>query len=72
MAIEFYDDKQRANITVAEDKVSKTIYERDGQTQYALITQTADGRTLNRFISKREWDQINVRQVMVGMGQKDA
>jgi hypothetical protein len=64
MAIEFYDVKERKKVQIDEGSVTKKRYTREtksGKTQerYALRGKTSDGRTLTKFVSKGDWDNLN-------------
>ncbi len=61
MAIEFYDVKIRQKVSVDSKNVKKvTFTTKNGQTRYGLRAKTADGRNLTKFISKSEWDKLNL------------
>lgn len=61
MAIEFYDVKIRQKVSVDNKNVKKvTFTTKNGQTRYGLRAKTADGRNLTKFISKSEWDKLNL------------
>ena len=64
MAIEFYDVRKRAKVSVDEGQIRKTSYERQtkaGKTQvrYALVAQV-EGSKLTKFVSKDTWDALDV------------
>jgi len=64
--IEFYNVKTRSKVSVPEESVKKTTYERtkkDGSTQvrYALRAEY-EGTKLTKFVSKDDWDKLNVPQ----------
>jgi len=61
MAIEFYDVKIRKKVSVDSKNVKKvTFTTKNGQTRYGLRAKTTDGRNLTKFISKSEWDKLNL------------
>ncbi len=61
MAIEFYDVKIRQKVSVDSKNVKKvTFTTKNGQTRYGLRAKTTDGRNLTKFISKSEWDKLNL------------
>jgi hypothetical protein len=61
MAVEFYDVKTREKVKIDDKKVSKTTFTGDnGQVRYGLRGETADGRKLTKFVSKGDWDGMNV------------
>ncbi|MEE2788299.1 MAG: hypothetical protein VX589_13230 [Myxococcota bacterium] len=65
MAVEFYDLKERKKVSLDESKVTKKKYVRltkTGKTQerHALRGKTADGRNLTKFVSKADWDALDV------------
>ena len=61
MAIEFYDVKLRKKVSINEDNVRKVTFEtKNGQTRYGLRAKTDDGRNLTKFVSKSDWDSLNV------------
>ena len=67
MTIEFYDVRKRAKVGVAEDQIKKTSFEREtksGKTQvrYAIVA-LVDGSKLTKFVSKDDWEKLNVPTV---------
>ena len=67
MAIEFYDVRKRAKVGVPESAIKKTTYERTTkagklQVRYALVAQL-EGSKLTKFVSKDDWDKLNVPTV---------
>lgn len=61
MAIQFYDVKIRQKVSVQEKDVKKvTFTTKNGQTRYGLRAKTSDGRNLTKFISKAEWEKLNL------------
>lgn len=61
MAVEFYDVKLRAKVKVEESQVKKTTFKtKNGQTRYGLRAKTDDGRNLTKFVSKGDWDTLEV------------
>ncbi|MBN1967003.1 MAG: hypothetical protein JW910_20285 [Anaerolineae bacterium] len=61
MAIEFYDVKFRKKVSLPEKDVVKTTFTtKNGQLRYGLRGKTADGRTLTKFVSKSDWEKMNL------------
>jgi len=61
MAIEFYDVKVRAKVQIDESQVKKTTFEtKNGQVRYGLRAKTEDGRNLTKFVSKADWENLNL------------
>ena len=61
MAIEFYDVKVRAKVQIDESQVKKTTFEtKNGQVRYGLRAKTEDGRNLTKFVSKADWESLNL------------
>jgi len=61
MAIDFYDVKLRKKVSIAESNVRKTTFQtKNGQVRYGLRAKTEDGRNLTKFVSKGDWDKLNV------------
>jgi hypothetical protein len=61
VSVEFYDVKLRKKVQVPEQDVVKTTFStKGGQVRYGLRGKTADGRTLTKFVSKSDWDKMNV------------
>jgi hypothetical protein len=61
VAIQFYDVKIRQKVSVQEKDVKKvTFTTKNGQTRYGLRAKTSDGRNLTKFISKAEWEKLNL------------
>lgn len=58
MAVEFYDVKTRAKVSVDDSKITKTTFTANGQTRYGLRGKTEDGRNLTKFVSKGDWDSM--------------
>ena len=58
MKMKFYDVKTRQ--TVETDVIGKKEYISNGQTRYAVKGKTKDGRSLTRFVSKKEYDALSV------------
>lgn len=62
MAIEFYDVKTRQKVSVEEKDVKKIVYhpkQSGGSPRYAL-RGSYDGRALTKFVSKDNYDKLNV------------
>lgn len=61
MAIEFYDVKIRKKVKIDESKVKKVTFQtKNGQTRYGLRAKTDDGRNLTKFVSKADWEKMNL------------
>ena len=54
----FYDVKTKQSVEA--EIVDKTEYVSNGRISYAVKGQTADGRPLTRFVSKKDYDAIDV------------
>jgi hypothetical protein len=60
---EFYDVKTRSKIHVQHANVHKTKFvSESGRTTYALRGATNDGRSVTKFISKKDWDMLEVAE----------
>lgn len=60
-SIEFYDVKTRSKVSVEMSSVSKTTFTtKNGQERYGLRAKTKDGRSLTKFVSKADWDKLDV------------
>lgn len=60
---EFYDVKSRSKIQVEKGKVHKTKFtSENGRITYALRGTTADGRSVTKFISKKDWESLEVSE----------
>ncbi len=63
MAIEFYDVKIREKVKIDESQVKKTTFEtKNGQVRYGLRAKTDDGRNLTKFVSKSDWESLDLPQ----------
>jgi hypothetical protein len=59
--IEFYDVKIRQKVQIPESDVVKTTFTtKNGQTRYGLRAKTSDGRNLTKFVSKSDWEALNL------------
>ncbi len=58
MKASFYDVKERQKVDA--EVTEKKVYGEQGRERYALRGQTADGRNLTKFVSKKEWDKVKV------------
>jgi hypothetical protein len=58
--METYVFNLKKKVQVDENTVRKVIFETKSGTRYGLKAVTADGRKLTKFISKDDWDKINV------------
>jgi hypothetical protein len=60
-SIEFYDVKTRSKVSIEMGNVSKTTFTtKNGQERYGLRAKTSDGRSLTKFVSKGDWDKLDV------------
>ncbi|MCL4875752.1 MAG: hypothetical protein KJ064_03800 [Anaerolineae bacterium] len=61
MAIEFYDIKLKKKVQLPEKDVKKvTFTTKNNQVRYGLRGTTEDKRKLTKFVSKAEWDKLNL------------
>ncbi len=61
MAVDFYDVKNRKKVSIDEKNITKTTFTtQNGQTRYGIRGKTDDDRTLTKFVSKGDWDGMNV------------
>ncbi len=61
MAIEFYDIKLKKKVMIDEkDVVKVTFTTKKGQLRYGIRGKTSDGRSLTKFVSKGNWDELTV------------
>ena len=58
MKATFYDVKLRKKVDA--EVTEKVVYGDKGKERYALRGKTDDGRNLTKFVSKADWDKINV------------
>lgn len=56
MKMKFYDVKIRK--TIETEVVNRKEYNVKGQPRYAVIGKTSDGRSLVRFVKKKQYDEI--------------
>jgi len=42
--------------------VKTTFTTKNGQTRYGLRGKTKDGRTLTKFVSKKDWDSSKLKE----------
>lgn len=60
-SIEFYDVKTRQKVKIDKSNVKKTTFNtKNGQVRHGLRAKTDDGRNLTKFVSKAEWDSLDV------------
>ncbi len=58
---EFYDVKSRKKIQLAASAVSKTKFvSESGRTTYALRGTTDDGRSVTKFVSQKDWNEMGL------------
>lgn len=60
MPIEFYDVKLREKVKIDESKITKVTFDTKSGKRYGLRATTDDGRKLTKFVSKANWDELNV------------
>lgn len=60
MPINFYDVKLREWVQIDESGVRKITYDTKGGKRHALRAKTGDNRKLTKFISKTDWDELDV------------
>jgi hypothetical protein len=61
MPIEFYDVKIRQKVKIDDKNVKKVTFQtKNGQTRYGLRAKTDDGRNLTKFVSKADWEKMNL------------
>lgn len=58
MKATFYDVKLRKKVDA--EVTEKKVYGEEGRKRYALRGKTSDGRNLTKFVSKADWDKVNV------------
>jgi copper(I)-binding protein len=58
MKMMFYDVKTRQK--VESEVTEKLTYDVNGQTRYAVKAKTSDGRNLTRFVSKADFDSVQI------------
>ena len=60
---EFYDVKTRSKIQIQQANVHKTKFVSDsGRTTYALRGATDDGRSVTKFVSKKDWETLDMAE----------
>ncbi len=61
MPIEFYDVKTRQKVMIDASRVKKVTFQtKSGQVRYGLRARTHDGRHLTKFVSKADWDSMDL------------
>ncbi len=58
MKMMFYDVKTRQK--VESEVTEKTTYPVNGQARFAVKGKTVDGRNLTRFVSKADYDSVQI------------
>ncbi len=58
MKATFYDVKLRKKVDA--EVTEKVVYGEKGKERYALRAKTSDGRNLTKFVSKADWEKVNV------------
>ena len=54
----FYDVKLRTKVEV--EVTEKVVYGDPGKERYALKARTSDGRNLTKFVSKANFDKVQI------------
>jgi len=60
MPIEFYDVKLREKVQIDESNVRKVTFDTKSGVRYGLRAKTSDDRKLTKFVSKANWDALDV------------
>ncbi|GAB4576175.1 MAG: hypothetical protein Kow0077_31330 [Anaerolineae bacterium] len=61
MGVEFYDVKYKKKVTIDEKNIVKvTFTTKSGGVRYGIRGTTEDGRNLTKFVSKADWEAMNV------------
>ncbi|GAB5490255.1 MAG: hypothetical protein Phog2KO_04700 [Phototrophicaceae bacterium] len=60
MPIEFYDVKLREKVQIDEGSVRKVTFDTKSGKRYGLRAKTSDNRKLTKFVSKANWDELDV------------
>lgn len=59
--VEFYDVKIKQKVQIDIKDVRKTTFTtKNNQVRYGLRAKTSDGRNLTKFVSKPDWDKMDV------------
>lgn len=59
--MQFYNVKKREKVEISEDQLKKTVYKgKGGQVRYAARAVDSDGTNLTRFVSKDDYDALDV------------
>lgn len=70
MEITFYDVKSRQKVGIPESEIRKIRYEKptkDGGTSVRhAIRATYEGTNLTKFVSKEDWEALNVPEESAG------
>ncbi|HXG07726.1 MAG TPA: hypothetical protein VNI77_10430 [Nitrososphaera sp.] len=73
MNIQFYNVKTKQKVSVPQDKLKKVKYERKTasgvKSSYALRAEV-DGQKLTKFVSKGDWDKLDVPEEKVVKNNK--
>lgn len=63
MAIEFYDIKLKKKVNLEDKNVKRvTFTTKNNQVRYGLRGTTEDNRKLTKFVSKAEWEKLNLEE----------
>jgi hypothetical protein len=64
MHIQFYNVKTKQKISIPKEKIKKIKYEKKTvngvRTSYALRANSDEGQKLTKFVSKEDWDRLDV------------
>lgn len=59
--VEFYDTKTRRKVSLSDREVTKSTFRAPkGEMRYGIRGKTSDGRMLTKFVSKSEWDELDI------------
>lgn len=59
--LKFFDIYKQHFVDVSQDDVTKFIFKRhNGELRYGLHAIVTDGQSSTKFISKKEWDALDV------------
>ncbi len=58
--MQFYNVKKREKVEIPEDQLKKKVYDSKGRKRYAVRAVDDDGTNLTRFVSKDDYDELDV------------
>ncbi len=58
--MQFYNVKKRGKVDILEDQLKKKVYDSKGRKRYAVRAVDDDGTNLTRFVSKDDYDALDV------------